>query len=130
MLRVLRLAMLGSIFLYAVVGELVGPGARAVNPSFSYIFTTMGVAIVGIIFVVRRTLILRSAETLASNPDDSLTLNHWKTGYVATYALCETLALLGIVLRFIGFTFEQGLPFYVGGLVLLFFFGPRKPAAL
>jgi hypothetical protein len=127
-LRVVQLAMLGSILLYAVVGELVGPAARAVNPALSYIFTTMGVAIVGIIFVVRRTLVLRSAETLAANPEDSLTLNHWKTGYVATYALCEALAVFGIVLRFTGFNFQQSLPFYVGSLVLLFFFGPRKPA--
>jgi hypothetical protein len=128
-LRVLQLAMLGSILLYAVVGELVGPRARTVNPSLSYIFTTIGIAIVGIIFVVRRTLVLRSAETLASNPEDSLTLNHWKTGYVATYALCEALALFGLVLRFLGFNFQQSLPFYVGGLVLLVFFGPRKPVA-
>jgi hypothetical protein len=127
MLRVLQLAMLGSILLYAVVGELAGPGARAVNPSLIYIFTTIGVAIVGIIFVVRRTLVLRSAENLAANPDDSLTLNHWKTGYVATYALCETLAVFGIVLRFMGFTLQQSLPFYAGGLVLLLFFGPQKP---
>lgn len=124
----MQLVMLGSILLYAVVGELAGPAARSVNPSLSYIFTTMGVAIVGIIFVVRRTLVLRSAEDLASNPDDSLTLDHWKTGYIATYALCEALALFGFVLRFMGFTFQQSLLFYVGGLVLLLFFGPRKPA--
>jgi hypothetical protein len=127
MLRAVQLVMLGSILVCAVLGELAGPSARAVNPALSYVFTTIGVAIVGIIFVVRRTLVLRSAESLASNPDNSLTLNHWKTGYFATYALCEVLALFGIVLRFMGFNFQQSLPFYVGGLVLLFFFGPRKP---
>jgi hypothetical protein len=126
-LRVVQLVMIVSILLYALVGELAGPGARAVNPALSYMFSTMGVAIVGIIFVVRRTLVLRSAESLASNPDDSLTLNHWKTGYIATYALCEALALFGIVLRFMGCNFQQSVPFYVGGLVLLFFFGPRNP---
>ena len=122
-------AMLGSILLYAVVGELLGSGARAANPSLSYVFTTAGVAIVGVIFVVRRTLVLRSAESLASHPDDSLTLNHWKSGYIATYALCEALALFGLVLRFTGCSFQQSLPFYVGGFVLHFFFGPRQPAA-
>jgi hypothetical protein len=126
-LRVVQLVMIVSILLYALVGELAGPGARAVNPALSYMFSTMGVAIVGIIFVVRRTLVLRSAESLASNPDDSLILNHWKTGYIATYALCEALALFGIVLRFMGCNFQQSVPFYVGGLVLLFFFGPRNP---
>jgi hypothetical protein len=128
-LRAVQWAMLGSILVYAVVGELVGFRARAADPSLSYVFTTAGVAIVGVVFVVRRTLVMRSAENLASHPDDSLTLNHWRSGYIATYALCEALALFGLVLRFMGFKFEQSLPFYLGGFVLLFFFGPRDPSS-
>lgn len=128
-LRAVQWAMLGSILLYAVVGEVVGSGARAVDPSLSYVFTTAGVAIVGVIFVVRRTLVLRSAESLAAHPDDSLSLNHWKSGYLATYGLCEALALLGLVLRFMGFNFQQSLPFYIGGFVMLSFFGPREPVS-
>jgi hypothetical protein len=120
--------MLGSILLYAVGGEILGHGARAVGPSLSYVFTTAGVAIVGVIFVVRRTLVLRSAESLAADPDDSLTLNHWKNGYITTYALCEALGVFGLILRFTGCTFQQCLPFYIGGFVLLFFFGPHPPA--
>jgi cytochrome b561 len=127
-LRIVQWAMMGSILVYAVVGEVVGFRARAADPSLSYVFTTVGVAIVGLVFVVRRTLVLRSAENLASHPDDVLTLNHWKSGYIATYALCEALAVFGLILRFMGFKFEQCLPFYVGGFVLLFFFGPREPA--
>src|ERR1700730_3320973 len=106
-LRAVQWAMLGSIPLYALVGEVVGARARAVDPSLGYVFTTAGVAIVGMIFVVRRTLVLRSAESLASCPDDSLTLSHWKSGYVATYALCEGLALFGLILRFMGCSFQQ-----------------------
>lgn len=128
-LRAVQWAMLGSILLYAVVGEVVGSGARAVDPSLSYVFTTAGVAIVGVIFVVRRTLVLRSAESLAAHPDDSLSLNHWKSGYLATYGLCEALALFGLVLRFMGFNFQQSLPFYIGGFVMLSFFGPREPVS-
>jgi hypothetical protein len=126
-LRAVQWTMLGSILLYAVVGELIGSGARAVDPSLSYVFTTAGVAIVGVIFVVRRTLVLRSAENLATHPDDSLTLSHWKSGYVATYALCEALALFGLILRFMGCSFQQSAPFYIGGFILLFFFGPQEP---
>jgi hypothetical protein len=119
--------MLGSILLYAVVGELLGSRARAADPSLSYFFSTASVAIVGIIFVVRRTLVLRSAQSLAVHPDHALTLRHWKSGYIATYALCEALAVFGLVQRLMGFTFQQSLLFYVGGFVLLLFFGPREP---
>ncbi len=130
-IRVLQLVqwgMLGSILLYAVVGEVAGSSTGVANAALSYAFTTAGVAIVGAIFVVRRTLVLRSAESLASHPDDSLTLNHWKNGYIATYALCEALALFGLVLRFTGSDFQQSVPYYIGGFVLLFFFGPQEPA--
>jgi predicted Co/Zn/Cd cation transporter (cation efflux family) len=129
MLRIVQWTMLGSILLYAVIGEVIRTGGRGVDPSLSYVFSTASVAIVGVIFVVRRTLVLRSAENLASHPDDALTLSHWKTGYITTYALCEALALFGLVQRFMGFNFQQSLLYYGGGLVLLFFFGPREPRA-
>jgi hypothetical protein len=128
LLRTLQLTLLGSVVLYAIVGEVVGPLRGSANPTLSYVLTTVGVAVVGMILVVRRTLVLRSAITLAEKPEDSLTLNHWKTGYIATYALCEALALFGLILRFMGFGFQQSVPFYVSGFVLLFFFGPREPS--
>jgi len=39
-LRVVQWTNLASILLYAVVGEIVGSGARAVDPSLSYVFST------------------------------------------------------------------------------------------
>lgn len=127
-LRAVQWSMLASILLYAAVGERVGPRVRAVNPAISYLLATASVAIVGVIFVVRRTLVLRAAESLATKPEDILSLNHWRTGYIATYVLCETLALFGLVLRLMGSTLQHSLLFYVGGFVLLFFFAPKQPA--
>jgi hypothetical protein len=123
-------ALLASVAVYAILAAVVRPMARGVDPSISYVFSTLGVAIVGMIFVVRRTLVLRSAESLASHPDDALALGHWKSGYFATYALSEALALFGLILRFMGCNFERSLPFYIGGFALLFFFGPKKPVAV
>jgi hypothetical protein len=128
-LRAVQWTMLGSILFCAAVAEVLGPGGKAVDPSLSYIFSTAAVAIVGVIFVVRRTQVLRSVDSLASNPEDPLTLGHWKTGYFTTYVLCEALALLGLVMRLIGFNFQQSLPYYLGGFVLLFFFGPKEPVS-
>jgi F0F1-type ATP synthase membrane subunit c/vacuolar-type H+-ATPase subunit K len=127
-LRVVQWSMLGSILLYVLLGALVGRQARGVDPTLSYIFSTLAVGIVGTIFVVRRTLVQRAAESLAEHPDDNLSLNHWRTGYFTTYALCEALAVFGLVLRFRGSPMQQSLLFYVGGFVLLFFFRPSVPA--
>lgn len=128
-LRTVQWSMLLSVLLYAVLGEILGPRARYVDPALSYIFSTLAVGIVGTIFVVRRTLVLRAAASLAEHPDDLLSLNHWKTGYFATYGLCEALALFGLVLRFRGSPMQQSLLFYIGGFVLLFFFRPTQPAS-
>jgi hypothetical protein len=129
-LRAVQWALLASILLYGIVGELAGPVARAVDPALSYLFSTLAVAIVGAIFVVRRTLVLRAAESLATQPEDNLSLNHWRTGYIATYALCEALALFGLIQRFLGCSLQQSALYYVGGFVLLFFFRPRQPAGV
>jgi cytochrome b561 len=126
-LRTIQWAMLLSVLLYVLVGEILGPRIRYVDPTLSYLFSTLAVGTVGTIFVVRRTLVLRAASTLATQPDDDISLNQWKTGYIVTYALCEALALFGLVLRFRGSDLKQSLLFYIGGFVLLFFFRPRPP---
>jgi hypothetical protein len=126
-LRIVQSALLAGILLSIAGAEIAAPKPRPVNPTFSYIFSTMAVAIVGMIFVVRRTLVSRSAEILSTRPEEALMLNHWKTGCIATYALCEGLALFGLVLRFLGYNLEQSLPFYLGGFALLAFFRPRVP---
>lgn len=128
-LRTVQWAMLLSILLYVAVGEVLGPRIQHIDPVLSYLFSTLAVGIVGTIFVVRRTLVLRAASTLASQPEDNLSLSQWKTGYITTYALCEALALFGLVLRFRGSELRQSLLFYIGGFVLLFFFRPRQPEA-
>jgi len=59
-LRLVQWAMLASIVLYGIAGEVAGSSAGTANASLNYIFTTAGVAMVGVIFVVRRTLVFRS----------------------------------------------------------------------
>jgi hypothetical protein len=129
-LRAVQWSMIASIIFYVALGEVLGPRVRGVDTTLSYLFSTLAVGIVGTIFVVRRTLVLRAADSLASHPDDNISLSHWRTGYLATYVLCEALALFGLVLRFHGSATQQSLLFYVGGFVLLFFFRPVAPHEL
>lgn len=128
-LRMVQWALLGSIVLYAAVGIVVRLIQRSIDPTVSYLFTTLAVAVVGAIFVVRRTLVFRAEASLARNPNETLSLNHWRTGYIATYALCEALALFGLLQRFLGASVQQSVPYYVGGFILLAFFRPRQPEA-
>jgi hypothetical protein len=128
-LRAVQCALLVSVVVFAAAGPFLRVGAKAVDPALNYALTTASVAIVGVIFVVRRTLVIPAAASLASRPDDFLSLNHWKSGYFTTYALCETLALFGLVLRIMGCKPQQSWPFYIGAFALLLFFCPREPQA-
>jgi hypothetical protein len=61
--------------------------------------------------------------------NDRVAQQQWKMGHLMTYGLCQGLGVFGVVLRFLGASFQQSLPFYLSGFIMLFFFAPRDPAA-
>jgi hypothetical protein len=125
--RLIQIAMLLSVGMFVLAGEMVGSIPKLSNPTLFYALSLATITIVGVILVVRRTLVLQSAATLAARPNDAATLTRWRAGYVMTYALSEAIALFGLVLRLIGFTLSQVAYFYIAGFILLLFFGPRRP---
>lgn len=127
--RIIQIAMLLSVLLLVVAGEVVGSIPRFSNPTFYYALSLATITIVGVILVVRRTLVLQSANMLAARPNDVATLNRWRAGYVMTYALSEAIATFGLLLRVIGFSLTQVASFYIAGFILLLFFGPRRPVS-
>lgn len=130
LLRLVQIGMLVSIALYVFVGEEVaGRVSVAPNTTMAYAISVVSISIVGVIFVVRRTLVLPSEVQLREKPDDGALLARWRIGFVCTYALCEALALFGLVLRIVGFTLAQVWPYYVGGFALILLCAPRRPRA-
>lgn len=125
--RAIQIAMLLSVLLLVVAGEVVGSIPTFGNPTLFYALSLATITIVGVILVVRRTLVLQSANMLAARPHDVATLNRWRAGYVMTYALSEAIAGFGLLLRVIGFSLSQVASFYIAGFILLLFFGPRRP---
>ena len=124
--RVIQIAMLVSIGLYVVAGEMAGARWNAGTTVIRAI-SFASISVVGAILVVRKTLVLESEAQLRERPDDPVILSRWKSGYLVTYALCEALALFGLVLRIMGFTIGQVWPYYAGSFVLLLLFWPRAP---
>jgi mannose/fructose/N-acetylgalactosamine-specific phosphotransferase system component IIC len=120
--------MLVSIGIYAVVGEVVG-GHLNTDAKTLYAISFASISLVGAILVVRKTLVLQSEMELKQKPGDPVIVARWRTGYLVTYALCEALALFGLVLRVMGFTLTQVWPYYAGSFVLLLLFWPRMPQA-
>jgi len=126
--RVVQIAMLVSVGIYVVVGEVVRLPSTA-PPSFLYAASVASIAVVGALMVVRRTLVLQSEVGLRHQPEDPAILARWRMGYVVTYALCEILALVGLTLRLVGFSLDQVWPYYAGGFVLMLLFWPKLSRA-
>jgi hypothetical protein len=126
LVRLVQIAMLVSIVLYVAVGELVGRAATS-NNSLFYTLSLAAISTLGAAFVVRRTLVLPSEALLREKPGDHLVQARWKSGYIFLYALCEALALFGLILRLVGFTLGHVWGFYLGGVLLLLLFSPRPP---
>ncbi len=124
--RLIQIAMLVSVGIYAVVGEVAGRHLNT-DATVIYAISFASISLVGAILVVRKTMVLQSEAELKAKPGDPVILARWKTGYFVTYALCEALALFGLVLRVLGFSLNQVWPYYAGSFVLLLLFWPRAP---
>jgi len=124
--RVVQIAMLVSVAFCAVVGEL-GRSRIIADATLIRVISFASISVIGAILVVRKTLVLQSEEQLRAKPDDAAILGRWRSGYIVTYALCESLALFGLILRIMGFTLTQVWPYYAGAFVLLLLFWPRAP---
>jgi F0F1-type ATP synthase membrane subunit c/vacuolar-type H+-ATPase subunit K len=124
--RLAQIAMLVSIVLYVAVGELIGRTAAANNALF-YTLSLASISTLGAALVVRRTLVLPAEALLREKPTDPLVQARWRTAYIFLYALCEALALFGLILRIAGFTLVHVWGFYLGGFLLLLLFSPRVP---
>jgi len=127
--QLIRMALLASIVLYVVVGEILGSKSLyRGNQTIFFALAGMTISIVVGIFAMRRILVLPSQTVLASNSSDLNALNRWRTGYIVIYAMSEAIAMFGLVLRVTGFTLTQVVPFYIAGVLLILYFSPRQPS--
>jgi len=121
-LKVIRIAMLASVVFYGVIATLVPSNAEP-NPVVFYAFAAIAIMEVVGIFGLRRTVFPQTATL--SPPDEKVSVKP-ETALIIIYCLSEAVALYGLVLHFFGFSFVQVAPFFFAGLVLLFFFEPRR----
>ncbi len=128
LVRQVQIAMLVSIALYAVAGEMLArtltrDPANALFHALSFI----SISLVGATVVVRRTLVLPSEASLKKRSDDNVAVARWRTGYLSLYALCEVLGVFGLILRMASFPLANVWGFYLGGFLLLLLYSPRAP---
>ena len=126
-LRIIHIALLASIPLYAFAGEFLEPVPRDVSRIHRVLLVLL-VAELGAVTVIRSRIVAPAQEALRLPTPDPGEVQRWFTGSFISYVICEAVTLLGLVLRFLGGTFAQAAPFYAAGFVLLLFLAPRNPA--
>ena len=129
-MRVLNAIFLVSVLLYAWVGEFAGPKSSLEPQQLAVYRIALGIlAPMNVLIALgfRRKQVGIAAATLQSLPDDAEAIGQWRSGNLISFVLAETVALLGLMLLFLGGTLKISLPFYVGALLLLIVWFPRKP---
>jgi len=128
LLRTIQMALLASVLLYAFLAAKLGPATQKTAPVVLYAIAAVAVSVTVGILMVRRAMVMRAESVLSVNAEDSSALNRRRAGYIIVLALSETIAVHGLVLRFVGFGFSQALPFFLASFILMLFFGPRRPS--
>lgn len=129
LLRIVRIAMLASIMMYAYIANQFGPAPKPNQPVLFFIIAGLSVLMITSLFPIRRRIISRQEIVLAAHPEDVDALRRWRTGFLTIYCICEAVVLYGVVLRYIGFTFSQVIPFFLAGFGLMLFFSPKRPSS-
>jgi F0F1-type ATP synthase membrane subunit c/vacuolar-type H+-ATPase subunit K len=98
------------------------------KPIVLHFIVVMALGLVAGMFFVRQKFIIAAETVLSSQPNDPGALARLRGGYIVIWVLVETIVLYGLVLHYMGFSFAQVSPFFMGGFVLMLFMPPRRPA--
>ena len=128
LVRTVRLVLMASIVFYAAVAGWLRPYASPKTQTYFYVIAGLAAWGVEGIFFFRRKFLKPSEEILAIKPEDAVALRRWRAAYVVIYALCDAVALWGLLLRVLGFSLLLAMPFFVTGFVLMLYFAPRRPS--
>jgi hypothetical protein len=128
-LRIIQVAFISSVILYMLVGEVAGRRPAMSNPTIAVAIAVIAASTVAIIAILRRIMLMPAAAVLSSNPSDGSALTRWRAATLVVLALCESIGLYGLVLRFLGFTLTQTMPFYLAAILMMLYFGPKRPVA-
>ncbi len=126
-LRLVHAALLLACVLYAGIGEFAGPKEPKDATLLLMVLGFLGVTDLGLAAFLRGRWVGAAEEALRRSPEDASALQRWMTGHFVVLALCEAVAIFGLVLRMLGGTLIQALPFYGASVLMILAWRPRRP---
>ena len=127
LLRIIQMALLGSVALYIVIAEKVGPQEPKDVKQLQVLLALFAGSLVMTIFFYRQRVLRPAEDALRVQAEDAVALRRWRMANLVTLVCAEAVVLYGMVLRFLGGTLLQAAPFYAAGVLLMLVFTPRRP---
>jgi len=119
--------MLLATGVYALLCLKIPVRSAAPEPLLFRVIAMLAVGEVLLLFFFRRKLAVEVSAFPNAGEVTEPALVRWRTGYIITWAISTSIALYGVVLRFVGFEFRQVSMFFLAGAALMLFLGPRRP---
>lgn len=124
LLRIIYFAFFASIPVYFVIGQVLGSKVpRAELTLLRNVLWLVGAANAVLAVAFRYRLM----PALPPDEDPVPALPRVRGAYLASFALAESVAVLGLVLRMLGGTLHETLPFFAVAVVLFAILFPRLP---
>jgi hypothetical protein len=123
--RTLRGVFLLTIPLFIYALTLVPKAERSVSPTIVAALAVLSATDVMVAAVLRARNITPAIEALRTNPDDTLALGKWRSGIVSSFTHAETVALFGVLLKFLGASWTVAGPFFAVAVLLLVIWRPK-----
>lgn len=113
------------VLLPLVIETLVPTTSQPIDRTFFVGICIVSVAEIAIGLTIRNRK-LPAREEIALQEDASRAVGKWLTVQVVSYTIATSVALYGVVLRFLGAPLTKIVPFYAVALLLVLFWWPRK----
>lgn len=123
-------AMAATLLVYVAITQVFATGVvPAPHPAYTgkTAVIVYGVALIAFGFAgaIRRTLLAARAGP-PGQPHTRLAIGRYLTAVIVSVAICETVAILGLVLHFIGVNDEVTYTVVIASAVAMFIYRPRR----
>ncbi len=114
------LLILASIAIYALLAYFIEPAGRMTPlvENIYMVFCVIAVGIVIVVLAVRRTIYF-SPRLVGENMDLATLLGKWRIIDITLFACAESMALMGLIVRYLGVPFPRTLSFFAGSFLLV-----------
>jgi len=114
-----------TFFLFILMIEIAKPAEKPISPMIIGAFAFAAISYVPIGAILRRKFLNGAEESLRKEPHDAKGLQLWRTGNIFSFAVAESVMLLGVAQKFLGARWTISGIFFALGLLLLIVWMPR-----